>query len=53
MILDIEEVRLSIIGPSKTKIGMTAMWKLVKDMIGKDLSTFSMPVFASEPTSLL
>ena len=53
LITDIDEIRLCVIGPSATKIGMGAMWKLLKDMIGKDLSTFSMPVFASEPTSIL
>ena len=53
LVTDIDDIRLSIIGPSATKIGMSVMWKLLKDMVGKDLSTFSMPVFASEPTTIL
>jgi hypothetical protein len=29
------------------------MWKLMKDLIGKDLSQFSLPVFIKEPCSLM
>ena len=29
------------------------MVKLLKDLVGKDLSRFSMPVFVNEPTSML
>jgi hypothetical protein len=29
------------------------IWKLLKDIVGKDLSKFSMPVFVNEPTSIL
>jgi hypothetical protein len=29
------------------------LWKLLKDLVGKDLSKFSLPVFLNEPTSVL
>ena len=53
MITDIDSVRVSIPGPSGVKLKMTMILKLLKDIIGKDLSKFSMPVFANEPLSLL
>jgi oxysterol-binding protein 1 len=28
-------------------------WKLLKDLVGKDLSKFSLPVFLNEPTTIL
>jgi hypothetical protein len=53
MITDIERVRLSVVGPSGVKVKMSMIFKLLKDIIGKDLSKFSMPVFVNEPTSSL
>lgn len=53
MITDIDDVRLSIIGPTGVKIKMSMIWKLLKEIVGKDLSKFSMPVFVNEPTTLL
>ena len=53
MVTDIDQVRVSIPGPSGVKLKMTMILKLLKDIIGKDLSKFSMPVFTNEPLSLL
>lgn len=53
MVTDIDYVRVSIPGPSGVKLKMTMILKLLKDIIGKDLSKFSMPVFTNEPLSLL
>ena len=53
MVTDIEETRLSIVGPTGVKIKMSMIWKLLKDIVGKDLSKFSMPVFVNEPISIL
>jgi hypothetical protein len=53
MITDVDDVRLSVIGPTGVKIKMSMIWKLLKDIVGKDLSKFSMPVFVNEPTSIL
>jgi hypothetical protein len=53
MVTDVEDVRLSVIGPTQIKIKMAMVFKLLKDIVGKDLSKFSMPVFVNEPTSIL
>lgn len=53
MVTDIDFVRVSIPGPSGVKLKMTMILKLLKDIIGKDLSKFSMPVFTNEPLSIL
>jgi hypothetical protein len=29
------------------------IWKLLKDMVGKDLTRFAVPVYLNEPTSML
>ena len=47
MVTDVDSVRVSIPGPSSVKLKMTMILKLLKDIIGKDLSKFSMPVFNS------
>ena len=53
MVTDVDDIRLSVIGPTGIKIKMSMIWKLLKDIVGKDLSKFSMPVFVNEPTSIL
>jgi hypothetical protein len=35
------------------KIKPSVVWKLLKDLVGKDLSKFTLPVFINEPCSLL
>ena len=53
MVTDVDDIRLSVIGPTGVKIKMSMIFKLLKDIAGKDLSKFSMPVFVNEPTTLL
>ena len=53
MLADCEEVRVQIPGNTAIKVNASMVFKLLKDMIGKDLSKFSMPVFVNEPLSLL
>ena len=50
---NVEQVRLTIPGPTGIKIKPQLLWKLLKEVIGKDLSKFSMPVFINEPLSIL
>ena len=53
IISDCEMVRVAIPGDTAVKINMSTIFKLLKDLVGKDLSRFSMPVFVNEPTSML
>jgi hypothetical protein len=53
MVTDVDDVRLTVVGPKGIPIKISLIWKLLKDMVGKDLSKFSMPVFINEPTSIL
>jgi hypothetical protein len=51
--IDCESLRLTINSTANIKIKPSVIWKLLKDIIGKDLSTFAMPVFVNEPVSIL
>lgn len=53
IVSDCDMVRISIPGDTAVKINMSTFVKLLKDLVGKDLSRFSMPVFVNEPTSML
>jgi hypothetical protein len=53
MLTDLPMVRVSIPGPKGVKVKPAMIFKLLKDIIGKDLSKFSMPVFVNEPLSIL
>ena len=51
MVLDCDKIRISI--PKAVEVKLTMFLKLFKDMIGKDLSKFSLPVFINEPSNIL
>lgn len=53
IVSDCENLRLAIPGDQVHEVNMTMLYKLVKEMIGQDLSKFSMPVFLNEPTTIL
>lgn len=53
IVTDCDMVRVSIPGNQAVDINVSALLKLMKEMIGKDLSRFSLPVFINEPTSIL
>lgn len=53
ILADTELVRVQIPGNTAVKINVSLVLRMLKDLIGKDLSKFSMPVFINEPTSLL
>jgi hypothetical protein len=50
-LVDINEERLTLphLRPPDMKI---SFWKILKDLIGKDLTKVSMPVYFNEPLSL-
>ena len=47
------DLRTTIPSTADIKIKPSVIWKMLKDMIGKDLSKFTLPVFINEPCSLL
>ena len=52
-VLDIENMRQELPSLTEFKLKPSMIFKLVKDMIGKDLSKLSLPVFINEPFSIL
>ena len=51
MVSDCDKIRISIQQPVEVKL--TMFLKLFKDLIGKDITKFSLPVFINEPTNIL
>ena len=52
-VVDCEEKRLSLPVMKEQKLNLDMIWKILKDLIGKDLSKYSLPVFLNEPLSIL
>jgi hypothetical protein len=52
-VTDIDEVRLFLPSINDYKITPVMVWKLIKDMIGKDMTKLELPCFINEPTSIL
>ena len=46
-------MRITIPSTVDIKIKGSVIWKMMKDLIGKDLSKFSLPVFINEPCTVL
>lgn len=51
--VDCEEKRISLPVIKEQKLNLDMIWKILKDLIGKDLSKYSLPVFLNEPLSIL
>ena len=49
----IEERRMNLPNPGKKVVTLGAAFSLVKQLIGKDISRVSLPVFINEPLTLL
>jgi hypothetical protein len=52
-IIDNSNMRLQLPSINNFKIKASLVLKLLRDIIGKDLSKFSMPVWVNEPLSVL
>lgn len=52
LLADVSEERLTLphLRPPNQKV---SMWALLKDLIGKDLTKISMPIYFNEPLSML
>ena len=53
LICDIEEERIALPVLRNPKLTAGTLWSILKDMVGKDISKYSMPVILNEPISLL
>ena len=53
IIKDCQMIRTQIPGNTVVKVKVSNILKMLKDLIGKDLSKFSLPVFVNEPSSVL
>ena len=52
-ITDIDEVRLFLPSINDFQLKPAMIWKLIKDMIGKDMTKLELPCFVNEPSTLL
>jgi hypothetical protein len=53
IISDCEEERIALPILRDSKIKASTIWAILKDMIGKDITKYSMPVIVNEPLSVL
>lgn len=53
LISDNEMIRVCIPGDGNVRLNATALMKILKSAVGKDLSKFALPVWVNEPTSIL
>ena len=53
IVTDCEMIRTQLPGNTAVKVKMSMLLKMLKELIGKDLSKFSLPVFINEPSSVL
>ena len=52
-VTDIDEVRLLLPSINDFQLKPAMIWKLIKDMIGKDLTKLELPCFVNEPSTIL
>ena len=53
IVSDCDERRISLPFVKEQKLNLDMVWKILKDLIGKDLSKYSLPVFLNEPLTIL
>ena len=53
LICDCDEERIALPILRNPKITASTMWTILKDMVGKDITKYSMPVILNEPLSAL
>jgi len=53
LVTDMDMIRVAIPGDQAVKVNMKMVAKMMKELVGKDLSRFAMPVFVNEPTGIL
>ena len=53
IISDCEEERIALPCLRDSKIRASTIWTILKDMVGKDITKYSMPVIANEPLTTL
>ena len=53
IISDCDEERIALPCLRDSKIKASTIWTILKDMVGKDITKYSMPVIVNEPMSIL
>ena len=53
ILADSDDIRIQIPGSSAAKLKFSMVFKFLKDLIGKDLSKFSIPIIVNEPCCVL
>jgi len=53
VITDLNEERLSLPFARDNRLKPGTIWTILKDMVGKDITKYSMPVIVNEPMSNL
>lgn len=53
IISDCEEERIALPCLRDSKIKASTVWTILKDLVGKDITKYSMPVIVNEPLSIL
>lgn len=53
VITDLTEERLSLPHTRDNRLKPGTIWTILKDMVGKDITKYSMPVIVNEPMSNL
>lgn len=53
LVNDVDEMRLQLPSENNFKVKASVIFQLLKELIGKDLSKFTMPVWLNEPLSML
>ena len=51
IIIDCNQERIALPILRDPRIKASTLWTILKDLVGKDLSKFSLPVILNEPTS--
>jgi hypothetical protein len=53
IISDCEEERIALPCLRDSRIKASTIWTVLKDMVGKDITKYSMPVIVNEPLTIL
>ena len=53
IIIDCDEERIALPCLRDSKIKASTIWTILKDMVGKDITKYTMPVIVNEPMTIL
>jgi hypothetical protein len=53
IVSDCDEKRISLPLIKEKKLNLDMIWKILKELVGKDISKYSLPIFLNEPMTIL